>query len=185
MTSAPKCLFFALVLTLALTSTLLAPTASITTDKPRYAVGETMLISGTGFNPNILLNVSVLRPDKLTDHVLNVITNSAGAFTGARYLPSDPVVPGRYKITATDTTNTAITAATEADNLGFDLWQCAQNDSANGQPLGLGYCNWIGSSLGTNNSKLYEGIATEQQLLITGISGSSHTLIVGIQATKG
>src|SRR5262249_10275014 len=39
--------------------------------------------------------------------------------------------------------------------------------------------------LNVNNSHLFEGIATEQQLIISGISGSSHSLTVGIQTTKG
>src|SRR5262249_9211574 len=96
-----------------------------------------------------------------------------------------PGVSGRYKITATDGLNSANTASTQADQLGFDLTQCAQNDSANGKPLGLGVCNWIGSALGQGNSHLFEGIATEQQLIITGTSGSTNTWVVGIQATKG
>ena len=113
-----------------------------------------------------------------------VTADDSGAFT-AQYLPADPIVPGRYKITATDKVNTATTASTEADAIGFDLRQCAQNDKQGNTPLGLGFCNWIGSSLGAGNSLLYEGLATEQQLLVTGLSGSSHTMRVGIQATKG
>jgi hypothetical protein len=164
--------------------------ATITTDQNKYSVGQTMTISGAGFTPGDAIGITVLRPDKAIDYVwadgvsLPVVADANGTFT-AKYLPSDPVVPGRYKITATDKVNTATTASTEADALGFSLAQCAQNDSANGQPLGLGFCNWIGSDLNANNSHLFEGIATEQQLIITGISGSSHTLIVGIQATKG
>ncbi|MCU1338408.1 MAG: hypothetical protein JWO19_3989, partial [Bryobacterales bacterium] len=152
-----------------------------------YGEGETMIISGSGFTANAAVNISVLRPDHLTDY-LSAVANSIGSFQ-ASYTPSAPAVLGRYKITATDGTNSATTASTEAD-ASYSLTQCAQNDSKQGQPLGLGYCNWIGSSLGQQNSLLYEAIATEQQLLITGIAnpnGSStvHTLIVGIQATKG
>jgi hypothetical protein len=165
-------------------SFLAGTSASISTDKAKYSVGETMTILGTGFVANDLINISVLRPDHLTDHVDNIYADGSGAFT-ASYLPSDPVRPGRYKITATDSVNTATTASTEADALGFDLEQCAQDDSANGKPLGLGVCNWIGSDLNVNNSHLFEGIATEQQLIITGIAGSTHTLNVGIQTTKG
>src|SRR5262249_43715461 len=123
-----------------LASSMLAATATINTDKAKYSVGETMIISGTGFEPNHSINVSVLRPDRLTDYVLSVFADGSGAFT-ANYTPSDPVKPGRYKITATDAVNTATTASTEADALSFGLAQCAQNDTKNGQPLGLGHCN--------------------------------------------
>lgn len=157
--------------------------ASITTDKTKYSVGETMAISGTGFSSNASVTISVLKPDHTTEIPFLASTDGAGAFQ-ASYTPSDPALPGRYKITATDGVNTAMTASTEADAIGFDLKQCAQDDSAQGQPLGLGFCNWIGSALNNNNAHLFEGIATEQQLIVTGMSGTSHTMVVGIQATK-
>jgi hypothetical protein len=156
--------------------------ATIVTDLKKYSEGQTMLISGTGFTAGAAVYISVLRPDNLTDYQ-TAVADGAGAFQ-ASYTPSAPAVLGRYKITATDGTNTANIASTEAD-ASYNLVQCAQNDSKQGQPLGLGYCNWIGSSLGSQNSLLYEGIATEQQLLITGITGTTHTLVVGIEATKG
>jgi len=162
-------------------STVAAIGTVVNTDKKKYSVGEPIIISGAGYSVYAPVSVSVLRPDHQTDS-LSATTDVAGKFT-VTYTP--PGESGRYKITATDGFNSANTATTEADQIGFDLEQCAQNDSANGQPLGLGYCNWIGSALGSNNSHLFEGIATEQQLLITGISGTTHTLVVGIQATKG
>ncbi|MFA7250207.1 MAG: hypothetical protein WC273_11330, partial [Dehalococcoidia bacterium] len=141
-----------------------------------------MSIAGSGFLASHAITLQVEQPDKVVVTVPGVSTNASGAFS-AVYNP--PGQPGRYRITASDGTNSASTAVTAGDAIGFDLKQCAQDDSKQGQPLGLGFCNWIGSSLGANNSTLYEGIATEQQLLVTGMSGPSHTMIVGIQATKG
>ena len=156
--------------------------ATITTDKTKYEVGEPMTISGAGFAPDGSVTITVLRPDHETDTLPVVTADVSGAFTTIYY---PPYVPGRYKIEATDGTNSARTAATEADAVGFDLTQCAQDDSKQGQPLGLGYCNWIGSALGQQNSLLYEGTATEQQLIMTGMAAGTHTLQVGIQTTKG
>jgi uncharacterized protein YndB with AHSA1/START domain len=153
----------------------------VTTDKKKYSAGDPIIISGGGFSVNAPIAVAILRPDHQTDNL--TATSSAGGIFTVTYTP--PGLSGRYKITATDGFNSAVVAATEADAVGFDLEQCAQDDSANGKPLGRGVCNWIGSALGINNSHLFEGIATEQQLLITGISGGTHTLVVGLQATKG
>src|SRR5215469_4029377 len=105
-----KCIVLALTMGSVFASALLG--ATVTTDKNKYSVGETMTISGTGFTPSQSVNISVLRPDHLTDYVLYVVADGSGAFT-AKYTPSDPVSPGRYKITATDATNTATTASTE------------------------------------------------------------------------
>jgi hypothetical protein len=86
-------------------------TASITTDKTKYSIGESMTITGAGFTPGGPVTVTVLRPDHETDTLPTVTADGSGGFT-TTYAP--PSIPGRYKITATDGTNTAKTAATEA-----------------------------------------------------------------------
>jgi hypothetical protein len=92
--------------------------AQVSTDKTKYSVGEGMIISGTGFTPNAMITVSVLRPDHLTDMISPpVVTDQSGAFT-TPYAP--PSIPGRYKITATDGANSATTASTEADAIGYN-----------------------------------------------------------------
>src|SRR5215472_13176851 len=79
--------------------------ATIATDQKVYSVGQTMVINGTGFSPNANIYLTVLRPDHLTDSVLPLpLTDGSGVFT-ASYTP--PLLPGRYRITATDGTNTA------------------------------------------------------------------------------
>lgn len=156
-------------------------TASISTNKTRYFVGEPMTISGIGFTANANITISVLRPDHVTD-TLSAKADGSGAFS---VVYSPLAIPGRYKITATDGVNSANTATTQADAVSFTFDQCAQNDKVGNTPLGLGFCNWIGSELNSGNSKLFEGIATEQQLIMTSMPTGAHTLVVGIQATKG
>src|SRR5215469_17211955 len=103
------------------TATTTAPAQSAATIAPSqklYSVGETMVINGQGFSPNANIYLTVLRPDHLTDSVLPLpLTNGSGVFT-ASYTP--PLLPGRYRITATDGTNTAVTAVTEADAIGYN-----------------------------------------------------------------
>src|SRR5438046_2094133 len=86
-------------------------TATISTDKTKYFVGAPMNITGLGFTAGSIVNIWVLRPDHVTDS-LSATTNDSGTFS-AVYTPL--AIPGRYKITATDGSNSANTAITEAD----------------------------------------------------------------------
>jgi hypothetical protein len=95
-----------------------ATQATITTDAKHYSVGATININGTGFTPHALISLSVLTPSHNTEIVPGVTTDTEGTFT-AEYTPVDQE-PGRYTITATDGANTAITATTEADSIGFN-----------------------------------------------------------------
>ena len=98
-------------------STAWAATATVTTDKKLYSVGEGMVIRGAGFSPNVMIKLSVQRPDKLIDIVAGVTTDGLGNFT-ANYAP--PMEPGRYDITATDGVVSAKSATTEADAIGYN-----------------------------------------------------------------
>ena len=128
---------------------------SITTDKTKYSVGEGMVINGSGFTPDSLITISVLRPDHETDMVPNVISDATGSFT-VIYVPSI-ALPGRFKITATDGVNNAATAATEADAVGYDK---AGYDK--------GSATW-----GTGNQSGYsENDWVQYQYTITGVTGT-------------
>jgi hypothetical protein len=93
-----------------------AASPTISTDKTKYSLGETMVISGSGFTANGAVDITVLRPDHETDTLPPVTADANGSFQ-TTYTP--PMIPGRYKITATDRSDTAKTAATEADNIGY------------------------------------------------------------------
>ena len=95
-------------------------TSAITTDRTKYSLGDTIVISGIGFTPNGTVNIEVQLPGKNgIDTLPPVLTDSAGSFQTS-YTP--PMIPGRYKITATDGTNTAKTAATVADAGRYSLY---------------------------------------------------------------
>jgi hypothetical protein len=112
------------------TSTVADTIATITTDQAKYSLGESMTITGADFTPSGPVDITVLRPDHETDTLPTVTADSLGEFSTV-YNP--PIIPGRYKITATDGANTAKTAATEADAIGNDISQC-QNGGV-GDPL--------------------------------------------------
>jgi len=166
-------------------------TASITTDKTKYSLGESMIITGTGFTPNGPVTVAVLRPDKVTDTLPTVTADGSGAFTTVY---NAPLIPGRYKITATDGTNTAKTAATEADAVATDISQC-QNGGI-GDPLqpcsatppfaaASGYGYQGNANANGNNSHWHEGDFVPIRIVGTGYSAGAGNIQFSIDVTKG
>ena len=127
------------------TSLLGQSSASITTDKNHYSVGETMRITGSGFTSNSSVTISILRPDKAVDYVPGVPTDGSGAFS-ALYAPSAPAVPGRYKITASDGANSAKTASTEADAIGYNKAVYNKGTVAQNDTTGV----WTSGNAGSN-----------------------------------
>src|SRR5262249_28380796 len=119
--------------------------ASIATDKNHYSVGETMTITGSGFSPNASVAISIDRPDKAVDYVTGVATDGSGAFS-ALYAPSAPAVPGRYKITASDGANSAKTASTEADAIGYNKAVYNKGTVAQNDTTGV----WTSGNAGSN-----------------------------------
>ena len=157
--------------------------ATLTTNKPDYSPTDTVIVTGTGFIPKHDYTLEISSPDPpAVDFTTGITTDPQGSFIYAYQL--DGNYRPNYTINVKDG-STIVATTTFTDSIGTDLRQCAQNDKQGNTPLGLGYCNWINSSLGTSNSKLFEGMAADQQLLLTGLTGTSHTLVVGIQATKG
>ena len=56
--------------------------AQLSAGKKKYSMGEPVTIIGAGFAPNVMVHITVARPDKVTDLVLPSPTADAnGAFT--------------------------------------------------------------------------------------------------------
>jgi hypothetical protein len=135
---------------------------AIQTDQTKYSLGETMVISGAGFTPNGIVHIEVLRPDHEIDALGIRGTGASGTFQ-TTYTP--PMIPGRYKITATDGIDTAKTAATEADAVGYNKEVYNKDTTAIVLPTG----KWTPGNAG----KYYkEDQWAYYQYEITGIPGS-------------
>src|SRR2546428_6413179 len=159
--------------------TVFADTATtiISTDKTKYSVGEPMTIAGSGFTANGTVNISVLRTDRNTD-TLSVTADGSGSFTTV-YNP--PLIPGRYKITATDGTNTATTEATEADAAAANLDQCRNGDASSptncvDAPGGEG---WANGNAGAQDSHYVEGYSIPYRMTFTGVTAGTWTVDLG------
>jgi uncharacterized repeat protein (TIGR01451 family) len=98
---------------LVLSMILIAPkthaAATIWTDKADYIPEDTVIISGSGFSPNIQVTISITRPGS-TEDTIYAQTDESGAFTCNYQLDG---LTGTYAVTATDGTNTATTTFTD------------------------------------------------------------------------
>jgi hypothetical protein len=81
--------------------------------------------------------------------------------------------------TSTTPAPTTTSAAPGGGSVGSDFKQCKNNDVA---PHG---CEWSGSILQQNNAEYSEGMSVPQQLILNGLTGSSHSLSFQSQASKG
>ena len=142
--------------------------ATIQTDKTKYSLGETMIISGSGFTPGGTVNIEVQEPgNNGIDMLVGVTADAAGSFI-ATYTP--PQIPGRYKITANDGTNTALTAATEADAISLKNEQCRNGplDSPVDCLDTGGATGWVNANSNAQQAHLVEGEALTYRTLING-----------------
>ena len=80
------------------------------TDKPDYEFWETVTISGSGFNPNANIDVTITRPDDVVD-TGSAMSNASGNFVYYYVLNG---IDGTYIVTATDGVNSASTTFTES-----------------------------------------------------------------------
>ncbi len=168
--------FIVLLAILLLTSTVqAAPVATIWTDKPDYAPGETVIIFGADFLTKKKITVSVTRPDETTDS-WSLRSDASGGFTTEYRL--DGIV-GIYQVTATDGTSTAATSFTDG-NREFD--QC-RNDTNNDDVRDP--CVWITGSINKGKSAYREADSVAFRIWLDGlVPGSTHTTTIRYDFTK-
>jgi hypothetical protein len=159
--------------------------ATIQTDKKNYAVGETMVITGTGYTANMAVEITVTRPDKKKESVLGVVADANGAFT-AHYVPGEPRMPGDYRIAASDSTRSSTTAVTTAKAGAADLDQC-RNGEATSPNLCAdipGSSGWVNGNVGEKQGHYAEGYSIPYRMKFTGVSAGTWTVDIGYDVTQ-
>ena len=111
----------ALMYTNIMGNTLLAASnPSVVTDKEDYQGGETVVITGTGFNPGAQLTVTVTWPpsDGRVDSASVIATGDAGVFTFNYQLGMD-AVNGQYNVDVLDASGTVLASTSFVDSHFF------------------------------------------------------------------
>ena len=126
-----------------------AETTIIWTDKPDYSPGETVTISGSGFNPNANIEITITRPDGVVDTGYTT-SDASGEFV---YYYDLNGIQGLYTVTATDGTNEATTTFT--DSVQCELAQGANDPDRNDYIDSA--IEWITGAVNAQNGILTEG----------------------------
>jgi hypothetical protein len=147
---------------------------TVTTDKPDYAPGETVILTGTNWQPGEAVHIFVnddLGDTWSHDSDPDPVADEDGAFTYSFILPTWFVA--NYSVTATgETSGTATTTFTDVAIGTYD--QCA-NDDGDGYGGDPGTCAWVNGNLNSNNSTYFEGDATVQRVWLTTICLAART----------
>jgi hypothetical protein len=173
--------------------------AVVSTDKPDYAPGETVYITGYGFTPGETVQVQVVHPpgslkssEMLVDHAGHdpwLVTASISGRINTSWLVDEDSLGRTLLLTADGLSSLAHAELTFTDNFTTDFQQCANND-AFGTPHAtiLGRCHWINSIVQGSNSITFEGMSILQRFVVKDIpapAGNHHSLTFSHQATKG
>ena len=162
---------------------------SIASDRIDYAPGDTVILTGTGWQAGEAVSIYVSNDSEpfwelKTDLENTPVADGNGSFTFTFDLPNWFVA--LYYVTATGSSGSQ--ATTTFNDSEVKLYDQCSND------LGLGYssggkvgCEWINGNLNANNSTYYEGDATVQRAYLIGMTPGStgHTITFKYGTTKG
>jgi hypothetical protein len=162
--------------------------AMIWTDKPDYSPGNTVIISGSGFQANTVITIAIMYPDSSV-HTYYAWTDGSGAFNCA--YPLDGIL-GTYTVTATDGTNTATTTFTDKATAILDQ---GHNDEDNNGVVDT-LVTWSGGAIQAQNSLISEGNIVppyppnipghvNYRMIIDALPAGTYDFVIQFEFTKG
>src|SRR5262245_21349000 len=160
-----------------------APT--IGSDRPDYAPGSTVTLTGSNWDPDGSAVHIVVNDDagQTWTHSADPTPAGDGSVQDVFTLPDWFVAT--YSVTATQTTSSGgtLSATTSFADFNSDFKQCANDSTA-----GDGVCAWIGGALNSGKSNYAEGMSIPQRLILADIpvvGDHLHVLTFHIDATTG
>jgi len=166
---------------------------SVVTDKPDYTPGETVVITGTGFEPGVQYDIPVLRPDGTIavgdgSGLLGwdtVTADDVGSFTYEYVLDG---IKGLYTVEVylsrwggQGSTDPLLASTTFTDDTSV-LHQCKNGPP--GSPLVP--CQWVGGDLHAGNSHYGEADSVPYRATVYKIpQGEAHFIRITYDFTKG
>ncbi len=161
---------------------LLDPT--LATDKFDYLPGETVYLTGTNWDGNATVAISVVNLATLGEvHAGTALVESDGTIAYSFALPTYFV--RMYKAIGVGS-DTGRTAEVLFSDLSIGTYDQCSNDKGTGYTAGDTGCRWINGNLQSNNSTYSEGDATVQRLWLTDFApGSTHSVTFKYGTTKG
>ncbi len=183
-------LFLVLGATLLCAPATLLAQATVTTDQADYMPGQTVVITGTGWEPGETVELEIVPGCGCPVWVGSAVADAAGEIYNNGFVVEDIHAFVTFTLTATGLSSglTATTTFTDAP-LVVDFKQGANNDTT-GAPCSCGSVpnceHWIGSIVQASNSFYFEGMSNPQRVIFDNMDSlTTHTLTFSHQWTKG
>jgi hypothetical protein len=164
--------------------------ATISSDLPDYNPGQTVTLSGGGWDSGGAAVHIVVNDDEgqTWQHVADVRPDADGAITDTFSLPSFFVAA--YSVKASQSTEagtiTATSSFTDA-NPSADVDQCANDPapSPSSDGCSANASDWVNGNLGSSKSLYFEGDSIPYRMKFDNLAPGSHTATIEWDTTKG
>jgi hypothetical protein len=162
------------------------PPPTIASDKPDYAPGSTVTLTGTGWTPDTSVHITINDTrGKTWQRQVDVPVDGQGDIVDVFSLPSTFVA--EYDVTATGL-QTGRTATTTFTDASADIDQCA-NGGVGQTPESCNDtypANWVNGNLGASKSHFLEGESIPYRVKMDGLTPGSvgNTVIIAYDVTK-
>jgi hypothetical protein len=164
--------------------------ATISSDLPDYNPGQTVTLTGGGWDAGGAPVHIVVNDDssQTWQHVADVTPSADGTVTDRFDLPSYFVAA--YSVVATqDTSSGTITASTSFTdaNPSADLDQCANDPAPSPSTDGCSASasDWVNGNLGASKALYFEGDSIPYRMRFDNLAAGSHTVTIEWDTTKG
>jgi len=161
--------------------------ATVQTNKVDYMPGETVVITGSGWQAGETVALRIDESDGDLPWISSATADASGNIFNNQFVIQTHDIGVTFILTATGQTSGATATTTFTDNVVVD-WKQSANNETNGTITGLGNIHWIGSIVQSSNSRYFEGMSNMQRALFTDVPGTTanvHTLTFDHQSTKG
>src|SRR5262245_19119915 len=166
---------------------------NVATDKFDYLPASTAYFTASGFDPGAAVQFQVTKTSitpnevrgtwSVTDNSSEDLASASGTVETSWFVDPSFSVGASFELTATGLSGGVMTTATTTfiDNEAAELAQ-----AANGKPSApLAIAEWQHGNINENNSHYGEGDSVPFQMDLTGLVGSTHTLIIQFDYTVG
>src|SRR5262245_42699792 len=164
---------------------------NVTTDKFDYLPASTAYFTASGFDPGAAVQFQVVKTSvtpnevkgnwSVTDNSSADLAPASGTVETSWYVDPSFSVGANFSLTATGLAGGVMTTATTT----FSDSEAANLDQAENGPatMPLATSNWINGNLNTNDSHYREGDSVPFRMDLTGLTGSTHTLVIQFDYT--
>lgn len=163
------------------------PTPALTTDKPDYAPGDVVTITGTGFQPlePVTLVLQEEGADSCPDRTFTSYADGEGDFTNTEFSPEERDIGARFTLTATGQWSglTATTTFTDATPTRIRSNSMSPNSGACGSNITAQAT--LEKRVGNPPNASFVGFGTGATITFTLRNASNVVLATGAGATNG